>query len=128
MKRQIMECCDLAGGVGTAIIVACCLGVGPLLAFFSWIGLVFFADDRLLQFLLVTSLAITLFGLVMGVRAHACRWPLVLGFVSAFWLWAFIYLIPFEAAAYVAGTFLLISIASNTWYRCTCDIVTVGAE
>lgn len=127
MKRQVMECCDLAGGAGTVLVAACCLGVGPVLAFFSLLGLAFLVNDAMLQIMLVTSLAITLFGLVMGFRAHACRWPLVLGIVSAFWLWVLIYLIPWEDGAYVSGALLLIAIASNTVYRFRCNSANVGA-
>lgn len=74
---------DKVGVLGSVFTALCCLGIPALLSILSAIGLGFVINDAILLPLLVIFLAITIAGLVSGMRHHGSPWALTIGAVSS---------------------------------------------
>ena len=71
-------------GIGGALFAAlCCLGFPALLSILTAVGLGFLIRDAILIPMLVVFLALTLYGLYLGMRRHGNRLALVTGSVGA---------------------------------------------
>lgn len=67
------------GAAGATVTGLCCVGAAPVVGAFSALGLGFLVNDVILIPLLVVSLAVAVWGLWRGTRAHGRRAPLIAG-------------------------------------------------
>jgi len=71
-------------GIGGSLFAAlCCLGFPALLSILTAVGLGFLIRDAILIPMLVVFLALTLYGLYLGIRRHGNRLALVTGSAGA---------------------------------------------
>ncbi len=84
---------QLFGSATSLLIGACCLGVAPVLAALTGLGLGFLINDAVLMPLAALALGFTLWALARSRRQHGNRKPLLLGMALAImafagmWLW-----------------------------------------
>ncbi|MBI1774461.1 MAG: MerC domain-containing protein [Proteobacteria bacterium] len=105
-------------GVGGSVFAAlCCLGFPALISVLSAIGLAFILRDAVLIPLLLVFLAVTLYGLYLGIRHHHEPWALILGGVSAAVTFGFIGIAPNGALAGVGIAGLVVASLLNVWLR-----------
>jgi len=83
---------DKIGVVGSVFAALCCLGIPALLSILSAVGLGFIINDAILLPLLVIFLAITIAGLVSGMRHHKKPWALIVGVVSSLIVVGFLFI------------------------------------
>ena len=74
---------DKIGVLGSVFTALCCLGLPALLTILSAVGLGFLINDAILLPLLVIFLAITVVGLISGMRHHGKPMALILGIISS---------------------------------------------
>ena len=74
---------DKIGVLGSVFTALCCLGVPALLTILSAVGRGFLINDVILLPLLVIFLAITVVGLISGMRHHGKPMALILGILSS---------------------------------------------
>jgi mercuric ion transport protein len=92
---------DKIGIVGSFVAAACCLGLPAVLSIAGAIGLSFLIKDSILRPVIIAFLAVTILGLFLGYRAHRRIAALVLGVISSFGVYFFIYGHQLTWAAYV---------------------------
>ncbi len=84
---------QLAGSLGSVVAGACCLGLPPLIAALTGVGMGFLLHDAILIPLLLVMLGFTLWGLNTSRKRHGKNTPFYLGIVSSFLafvgLWVF---------------------------------------
>lgn len=103
-------------GIGGSIFTAlCCLGFPALLSLLAAIGLGFLINDAILLPLLAIFLVVTLGGLYAGMRHHGQPWAFILGLLSAFGLFAFLFINT--AISYVSLVGLIVASGLNIWFR-----------
>jgi mercuric ion transport protein len=105
-------------GIGGSLFAAlCCLGFPALLSILSAVGLSFLVNDAILIPLLIVFLAVTLFGLYLGMQHHHRPAALVLGLVSAVVTLVFIALATNTVLAAIGIAGLIAASILNVWLR-----------
>ncbi len=74
---------QISGSIGSIFASLCCLGLAPLLAALSSIGLGFIVNDAILIPMLIVFLCFTVWGLKGSQKKHRLKTPFYLGIIGA---------------------------------------------
>jgi len=97
---------QLAGSFGSIVAGACCLGLTPLIATLTGVGMGFILHDAILIPLLVVMLGFTLWSLNASRKRHGQNMPFYLGITSS--LLAFVGLWVFVPASWAGFIGLIV--------------------
>ena len=108
-----------AGGslFGSFFAGLCCLGSAALMSILSAFGLTFLINNAILQPLLIVLLLLAVFGLVLGLRYHGNRWPLIIGILGAVTVYVFRYVFSNSLLAWLGIACLVIASLLNVFLR-----------
>ena len=108
---------DKVGVVGSVFSALCCLGFPALLSILSAIGLGFLINDAVLLPLLTVFLFVTLIGLGLGMREHHRASAMILGIITAFGVFIFIFVAFNKVLAAISIIGLVIASFLNVLLR-----------
>lgn len=121
--RAAPRVADSAGVVGAAFAALCCAGTPLVVGAVAALGLGFLRKDAVLWPLMFASLAVALWGLWMGRRAHGVSGPLVVAALGGASLVAgvvFVHGFPAVQMIWAGAAALLIATAWNIRARARC--------